>query len=131
MTSILDEEFVTIAEAAHLLKVSPSTIRRWVDEGDLPAYGVGRRGVRVRKPDVAGLITRRGTRGRGSAPSPDGAQSLVPPLTVDEQKRAVAAVEAATRKHAEQLAKRGGKPFSPSWVLINEAREERTRDLGG
>ena len=28
------------------------------------------------------------------------------------------------------LAERGGVPFSPSWELINEARDERSRQLG-
>ena len=32
----VDEEFVTVAEAAALLRVAPSTVRRWIREGDVP-----------------------------------------------------------------------------------------------
>ncbi len=129
MTSILDEELVTIAEAARVLRVSPSTIRRWIGEGDLPAYRVGHRRVRVRKPDLARLITQPARQGSERAPLPGGEPFLVRPLTADEQRRALAAIEESKRLHAEQLAQRGGKRFSPSWILINEARDERSRDL--
>lgn len=128
MTSVLDEELVTIAEAARALKVSPSTIRRWIGQGDLPAYRVGPRRVRVSKPDLARLVApvREG--------QPDVAASqqqgaLGERMTEEDQRRWLAAIEESKRLHTEQLAQRGGKRFSPSWVLINEARDERSRDL--
>ena len=37
----VDEDFVTVAEAATLLRVAPSTIRRWIREGDIPAHRSG------------------------------------------------------------------------------------------
>jgi excisionase family DNA binding protein len=40
-------EYLTVAEAAELLKVHKSTIWRWIESGSLPAYRVGRRGVRL------------------------------------------------------------------------------------
>ena len=52
-----------------------------------------------------------------------------PRLSPEEQQQAVAAVEAAKRLQAEQLVKRGGVPFSPSWEIINELRDERSRQL--
>lgn len=35
-------EFLTPQEVAELLRVSVYTVRRWIKEGDLPAYKVGR-----------------------------------------------------------------------------------------
>lgn len=129
MTSVLDEELVTIAEAARVLKVSPSTIRRWIGDGDLPAYRVGHRRVRVRKPDLARLVVPV----RGEAKQPGALDQHGRPiprrLTDEERQQWLAAIEESKRLHAEQLARRGGKPFSPSWVLINEARDERSRQL--
>jgi excisionase family DNA binding protein len=47
----LDEEFLTVAEAATLLRVAPSTIRRWIREGDVPAHRIGRRRVALLRAD--------------------------------------------------------------------------------
>ena len=129
MTTVLDEDLVTITEAARLLKVSPSSIRRWVGQGHLPAYRVGQRRVRVKKDDLARLVV----------PVQEGEEK---PLAVDQYGRPIprrltdqerqqwlAALEDARRFQAEMLARRGGEPFTPSWILINEARDERTRDL--
>ena len=53
----VDEDFVTVAEAATLLRVAPSTVRRWIREGDVPAHRIGRRRVALRRADLARLIT--------------------------------------------------------------------------
>ena len=53
----VDEEYLTVAEAATLLRVAPSTIRRWIREGDVPAHRIGRRRVALRRADLARLIT--------------------------------------------------------------------------
>ena len=52
-----DEEFFTVAEAATLLRVAPSTVRRWIREGDVLAHHIGRRRVALRRADLARLIT--------------------------------------------------------------------------
>ena len=52
-----DEEFVTVAEAATLLRVAPSTVRRWIREGDVPAYRLGQRRIGLRRGDLVSLIT--------------------------------------------------------------------------
>lgn len=44
-------DFLTVAEAGSLAKVSPDTVRRWVKEGLLPAYGSPRR-LRVRRDEL-------------------------------------------------------------------------------
>jgi excisionase family DNA binding protein len=56
MTAI-DEEYLTVAEAAMLLRVAPSTIRRWIRQGDVPAYRLGQRRIVLRRADLATLIT--------------------------------------------------------------------------
>jgi hypothetical protein len=54
---------------------------------------------------------------------------VIPKLTPEQQQQALEAMEAARQLRAEILAKRGGKLFTPSWELLNEARDERTRQL--
>jgi excisionase family DNA binding protein len=51
-----DNDYVTVPEAATLLMVSPSTIWRWIGQGELPAYRFGRRRVRVKRIDLNRMI---------------------------------------------------------------------------
>src|SRR3954471_19545703 len=123
MSTILDEEYVTISEAAKLLQVHPSSIRRWIDAGDLPAHRVGQRRILVKRADLANLITpaRAEQDKAGGMERPE--HLVIPKLTPEEQRQALEAMEAASKLRAEILAKRGGKPFPPSWELLNEARD--------
>jgi hypothetical protein len=50
-------------------------------------------------------------------------------LTPKEQERARVAIEQAKLLQAELLKARGGKPFPSSSSLLEELRDERTRDL--
>jgi hypothetical protein len=54
---------------------------------------------------------------------------VIPKLTPEQQRQGLAAVARAKKRQAEMLAKRGGKLFSPSWELLDEARDERAREL--
>jgi excisionase family DNA binding protein len=125
----VDEDFVTVAEAATLLRVAPSTIRRWIREGDIPAHRIGRRRVALRRADLARLITP----ARPSAETKDKvvADELIVGgrLTTEEKQHALEVMERARRHAAEIQARRGGKLFPPSWITINEQRDERTRQL--
>lgn len=56
MTVIHEREFYTVAEAARLLDVSSSTVRRWIRSRRLPAYRVGPRRMRVKREDLAGVV---------------------------------------------------------------------------
>ena len=51
-------------------------------------------------------------------------------MTKAEQKRALKALAEMERMSAE-MAARYGKPDVESWVLINESRDERSRQLSG
>ncbi len=54
---IHDREYYTVPEVARMLKVSPSTVWRWLEAGDLPAYRVGPRAIRISKQDLDTIIT--------------------------------------------------------------------------
>jgi len=119
VSSLLDEESLSVAEAAARLKVNKSTVWRWIDSGRLPAYRIGERRVRLKKTDVEGLIMpARATDREGD--------TVRRRLTKDEQSQALAAVEQAMKLQADLLTRRGGEYFSPpSWELLAEARALR------
>lgn len=48
-------DFLTVVEAAALLRLQPVTIRAWIRLGKVPAYHAGRR-VLLRRADVVGLV---------------------------------------------------------------------------
>jgi excisionase family DNA binding protein len=57
VTTGTDEgEYCTVAEAARQLKVSVSTIWRWINAGSLTAYRVGPRRIRIKRKDLKALI---------------------------------------------------------------------------
>ena len=125
----VDEEFVTVAEAATLLRVAPSTVRRWIRDGDVPAHRIGRRRIALRRADLARLITP-ARPGMETSDKVVGNQEWEPRrLTPEEQQRALEALDRARRHAAETTARRGGKLFPASWITINEQRDERTRQL--
>ncbi len=53
MTRATERDFYSVAQAARLLGVSPSTIWRWIDAARLPAYRVGPKNIRIKKEDLA------------------------------------------------------------------------------
>jgi len=53
----------------------------------------------------------------------------VEPLSPEARRRLAESVARAQRLQAEQLAKRGGVPFPSSAELLNELRDERSRQL--
>jgi excisionase family DNA binding protein len=63
----MPDEFLTVAEAAVILKLNQQTVRNWIDAGTLPAVHVGRR-VRIKRSDFDRLVEE-GYRG-GSSPNP-------------------------------------------------------------
>jgi excisionase family DNA binding protein len=129
MATALADEYVSVAEAARLVRVHVATIRRWIEAGTLPAYRLGPRRVLVKRADLEGLITpARSVPTTGPRWSQEDPQTLGP-LTPEEQHQALAAMEAARRLAAEIRARHGGRLFSSSDVLLNDARDQRTRDL--
>jgi len=45
-------KYVTLAQAADILRQSVKTVRRRISEGSLPAYRVGPRSIRLRTEDL-------------------------------------------------------------------------------
>lgn len=55
--ALIPEGLLTAPEAARLLRVSPSAVRRMVMRGELRAYQVGRRGrLKIHREDVEALV---------------------------------------------------------------------------
>ena len=51
------EHWYTVAEIVDMLKVHEQTVRRWIKDGELPAYNFGgRTGYRVRAGDLAAFL---------------------------------------------------------------------------
>jgi excisionase family DNA binding protein len=125
-----DDQYLTVAEAAKLLRVAPSTIRRWIRDGDVPAYRIGQRRLALKRADLTSLITPVGSE-RGQDDGIAVAERFeLPRLTIEEQQRSLDALERAEQLSREILERRGGKPLRPSLDIIHETREERTRQLG-
>ena len=93
-----DEEFLTVAEVAEMLKLNQQTVRNWIDQGSLPALRVGRR-VRIKRSDFDRILEQSYSGGRA-----DGAE---PPVPVRAQRTSGAASRSASpRLHATR--RRGG-----------------------
>ncbi len=58
MSAMEQQPFLTPQEVSDLLRVSVFTVRRWIKEGHLPAYKVGR-GWRISEMDLHGWLDRR------------------------------------------------------------------------
>ncbi len=53
----MEQEYLTVAEAAALLKVAPNTIRDWLKSGELKGSKIGRL-WRIRQCDLDEFITK-------------------------------------------------------------------------
>ena len=65
----VEEEYLTVAEVAELLRLNQQTVRNWIDQGSLPALRVGRR-VRIKRSDLDRLLSD-GYSGGSQAAGPD------------------------------------------------------------
>jgi excisionase family DNA binding protein len=62
-----DQEFMTVAEVATILKLNQQTVRNWIDRDEVPAVRVGRR-VRILRSDFDALVA--GAESQPLAPGP-------------------------------------------------------------
>lgn len=127
-------ELLTVQETAQMLKVTPTTVRRYITAGWLPAVKVGR-GVRVHKEAVIDLLSPIAPK-RPNVPDqekgghmPEIEHLTVPPLTEEETQAVLAAIEQSKRERADLAAKYRAVPVPSSLELLDEEREQRTREL--
>lgn len=138
--TVTTNEHVTVEEAAELLRVSVSTIRRWIRTGNVPAYRIGSRRLLLKRDELFASmqpVHRKDWEVADSEPEAIDLESLIVRspedrfvdrrLTPEEQKHAIAAFGRAKEHSDRILASRGGKPFPSSSNLINDARDELSR----
>jgi excisionase family DNA binding protein len=123
-----DIQFVTVPQAARLLSVHVSTVRRWIHDGKLPAYRVGEKGVRVTRADVLDLASPMGTAARKDDQKTRAEALGIRPITDQERDEALAAANAA-RLFRERLQGQYDEDGPQGWEILNESRDERTADL--
>jgi excisionase family DNA binding protein len=114
-----ESTYFTVAQAARLLAVSPSTIWRWIDAGKLQAYRLGGRTIRIRRSDLESVVQPARAGGPDERLTAEEVAALQPP-TPEELARRDAAV-------ARVLEVRARTPsIAPLTVteLIRRAREE-------
>jgi excisionase family DNA binding protein len=126
----INEDYLTVAEAAALLRVASSTIRRWIRQGDIPAYRIGKRRVALRRTDVDNMVAPVQSESKPAHYTIYTDLSQVPKLTPEDVQRSLEAMERVRQINKVILARRGGKPFESSVDIIREMREERMRELG-
>ncbi len=117
------EPYLSVLQAARHLSVHPSTIRRWIDQGRLPAYRIGDKRLGLRPRDVARLVVPRLGRPPNRATDIEGEHSIDRTLNT-EQSRGLAAFASLVRLR-DKLASKTGPSGPESWRLLNRLRDER------
>lgn len=122
-------EWLTVAEAAVLLRVGKSAVKRLIERGRLPVFQLGPRKLRLRREDVEAVLTT-------VVPPPgpegfDGDGVPLQPLTPEEKIKQLELIEELRRFQEEVAARHGVKQFSSSVPIINRARRLRSKQLLG
>jgi excisionase family DNA binding protein len=52
----MEDEYLTVAEVAAMLKLNQQTVRNTIDRGELPAVRVGARRVRIARSDLNAFL---------------------------------------------------------------------------
>lgn len=116
-------EFLSVRETADLLNVHVATVRRWIASGKLPAYRLGDKSVRISSSDATALLIPFERQEEVDGGTPRRSPPEIPRLTLEEQTRALAAIESARKFRARLRAKYG--EGLPSAELLHDARRER------
>lgn len=109
------DDLVTAEEAMQMLRVSQSTLWRWLRNGTLRAYRRGGRRIWFRRADLEGLLEPR-------LPVP------VAPWDDADAGRALAAVTHAEDLHRTLLRRLGGAFVTSAVEDVYEARNSRSRE---
>ena len=123
----IDEEYLSIAEAAARLRVAQSTVRRWIREGAVPAYRLGRRRLGLKRGDLDRLVTP--VRPAAYVNQMSRITTDEPrQFTAEERRRGLEIMDELERMAKAITAERGA-PFPSSTELLAQLREERMRQL--
>ncbi len=60
----MQEKMYTVQEVAQQLRVSERTVRNWIEQGELTAFPIGKRGYRILESDLLAFVDARRKRGR-------------------------------------------------------------------
>jgi excisionase family DNA binding protein len=63
----MQEKMYTVQEVAQQLRVSERTVRNWIEQDELPAFAIGKRGYRIAESDLLTFIEKRKKRDRTSS----------------------------------------------------------------
>lgn len=118
------DDLVSVREAAGLLRVSESTVWRWINTGAMPSYRVGRKRVYLRRADLA---PRRRTVHR--ADGNDRTAQSGDSVAEETLARAAALIERVRALHDKQRATPGWGQLKEAWEDINDARDQRAEQL--
>ncbi len=124
------DDFVTVEKGATLLRISQSTVWRWVKAGDVKAYRIGGRRVWLRRSELAELVRPATDKPKKGGTMAQGERVHERRLTEAERHQMLGAVEAARELQAKLLEAREGKLFRPAYEEIDEARRERSAARG-
>jgi excisionase family DNA binding protein len=131
--SALEDDYLSVAEAATLLRVAPSTIRRWIRSGDVAAHRLGPRRVALRRSDVAALIVPLHPTANGAETSADDASGESLELTPEEIQRQQEAMERYLEvrdKYPVGIDRSDIPKLTPEEVHRGLAAMERMKQLG-
>jgi excisionase family DNA binding protein len=112
-------------EAAEYLRISESTVWRYVDQNIVPAYRVGKKRVWFKRSDLDALL--KPLRGREAKVSKDN-KDLNLGVIEAGSRGGWAAMERINAMREGILARRGGVAFSDSAEEINAARDLRSQE---
>lgn len=117
-----DHDYLTVREAASLLRVSVPTIRRWIAVGRVQVDRLGPRSMRIQRSSLSAMGGGRDGHARESVSG-----------EASERNERVAHVERLIAEFADVnqaiLARRGGRPLPSSVPLIRQARRARAEHL--
>lgn len=122
----IHSQYISVARAAELLKVSKSTLWRWINQAELPAYRFGHRRVLIKQADLDKLFT---PARREVTAMKEPAPISIKRLTDTEVQRGLEAMEQADALLEVIRRRTKGKPLADSAALIRKAREERSGQL--
>ena len=113
-------------EAADYLRISESTVWRYVDQNIVPAYRVGKKRVWFKRSDLDALL--KPLRGKEAKVSKDSKDMNVVGIETGVR-GSWSAMERVNTLRESILARRGGAAFEDSTEEINAARELRSQEL--